>query len=311
MSEYPAHIEIEPHVHLVRGENRGRFPEANCLLIDDEILTLVDAGASRRQIQATLHDLGHKMQDIERVVLTHFHVDHKGIAAEIQEESNCEIICHPLAVEGVETFDGLIRMYGIAGNQYFEDWKGLMKMRLPHVLGNYKVTGTFEDRKPISCGEVDLLPLHSPGHTTDHTCIGINGLKTLLLVDIDLTRFGPWYGNAVSDIQEFKSSIQRIIDLEPSVGISSHRINPITDDLSSELQRYLSIIDEREKRVLDNIAKGCNTLEQLASVPTIYPRIPYDLYMVFETFMLQKHIELSKKNGDITEKNGILFIEKR
>jgi hypothetical protein len=136
-------------------------------------------------------------------------------------------------------------------------------------------------------------------------------LKTLLLVDIDLTRFGPWYGNAVSDIQEFKSSIQRIIDLEPRVGISSHRINPITDDLRSELQRYLSIIDEREERVLDNIAKGHNTLEKLAAVPTIYPRIPYELYMVFETFMLQKHIDVLKKNGDIVEKNGIVSIEKR
>ena len=40
MSDYPAHVEIEPHVHLIRGENNARFPEANSLLIDDEVLTL-------------------------------------------------------------------------------------------------------------------------------------------------------------------------------------------------------------------------------------------------------------------------------
>ena len=311
MTDYPAHIEIEPKVHLIRGENRGRFPEANCLLIDDEILTLVDAGASRKQILSTLQDLEHTMEDIDRIVLTHFHVDHKGLAAEIQEQSKCELICHVLAEPGVRSFDGLISMYGIAGNRYFDDWKGLMKKRLPHVMGEYNVTGTFKEGETISCGEVNLIPLHAPGHTTDHTCFGINGLKTLLLVDIDLTRFGPWYGNAVSDIEDFKASIRKIIELEPSVGISSHRINPISEGLTSELERYVAIIDEREQRVIDNIAKGYNTIAKLASVPTIYPRIPYELYMAFENFMLEKHIDLLKQKGIVSEQEGLLAIEKK
>ena len=41
MENYPIHIEIQPRVHLIRGPNNARFPEANTLLIDDEILTLV------------------------------------------------------------------------------------------------------------------------------------------------------------------------------------------------------------------------------------------------------------------------------
>ncbi|MHA2047881.1 MAG: hypothetical protein ACW99G_24115 [Candidatus Thorarchaeota archaeon] len=72
MSEYPAHLEIEPHVHLVRGENRARFPEANSLLIDDEVLTLVDAGSSMHNLEITLKDLDYQVDDVERVILTHF-----------------------------------------------------------------------------------------------------------------------------------------------------------------------------------------------------------------------------------------------
>ncbi len=310
MSEYPIHIEIEPHVHLIRGENRGRFPQANCLLIDDEVLTLVDAGASYRNITQTLRDLNHEVADVNRIVLTHFHVDHKGLAAEIQRASDCEIICHPLAEPGVRSFEGLVEMYGIADNPYFDDWKALMESRLPHIMGEFNVTSFFKDRKAISCGAVDLIPIHTPGHTTDHTCFGINGLDTILLVDIDLTRFGPWYGNAVSDIEEFRKSVQEIIDLNPQTGISSHRLNPIREELNSELHRYLSIFDQREKRILDNIKSGIDSIEDLAEVPTIYPRIPFDLYKVFEVFMLEKHIELLKKNGVISETDGKYSVER-
>ncbi|MBE0527564.1 MAG: MBL fold metallo-hydrolase, partial [Candidatus Thorarchaeota archaeon] len=73
MSDYPAHIEIEPRVHLIRGQNEARFPEANTLLIDDEILTLVDAGSNPEQVFLTLRDLGHQPEDLERIVLTHYH----------------------------------------------------------------------------------------------------------------------------------------------------------------------------------------------------------------------------------------------
>lgn len=310
MSEYPAHIEIAPHVHLVRGENRARFPEANSLLIDDEILTLVDAGSSMENLEITLRDLGHQVADIEQIILTHFHIDHKGHASHIQELTNCEIICHPLAETGVKTFEGMVEFYGIGGHKYYDDWRALIDWRFKHVIASYKVTGNFADGKPIDCGETELIPIHLPGHTIDHTCFGVNGMETILLVDIDLTRFGPWYGNKVSDIEEFKASVQRVIDLEPKTGISSHLMNPVTEGLDERLQTYLSIFDMREKWVIENISQGLNTIEKLSKKPTIYPRIPLDAYLVFEQFMLEKHIEILIKKGQVREEEGHFAIEK-
>ncbi len=311
MSDYPAYLEIEPHVYLVRGENNARFPEANSLLIDDEILTLVDAGSSMRSLETSLKDLGHEVSDIERIVLTHFHIDHKGHAAEIQKIADCEVICHTMAETGVKTFEGMVEFYGIGGHQYFEDWRKLLAGRFDYVITSYEVTGTFEDGKPIDCGETELIPIHLPGHTIDHTCFGINGLETILLVDIDLTRFGPWYGNAVSDIDDFKKSVQRIIDLKPKVGISSHLIDPVSEDLDERLKTYYSIFDSREERILENISRGIDTLDKLTHNPTIYPRIPRPAYLVFEQFMLDKHLDVLLKNDRITEEDGVYLIEKR
>ena len=311
MSDYPVHLEIEPRVHLVRGENNARFPEANSLLVDDELLTLVDAGSSMTSLEITLRDLGHELSDIDQIILTHFHIDHKGHADEIQKVADCEVICHSLAEHGVKTFEGMVEFYGIGGHRYYDSWKQLLERRFGYVITSYEVTGTFEEGKSIDCGNTELIPIHLPGHTIDHTCFGINGLETILLVDIDLTHFGPWYGNKVSDIEEFKTSIQRVIDLQPKIGISSHLVDPVTEGLDSRLRRYLTIFDERENRIIENIANGINTLERLTHKPTIYPRIPLPAYLVFEQFMLEKHLELLMRNNRVSEEGGRYFIEKR
>ena len=311
MSDYPTHIEILQDVHLIRGENRARFPQANSLLIDDEIRTLIDAGTSMKNIKSTLSDLNLSLKDIDRIILTHFHIDHKGHAAEIQEIAECELLCHPLAVKGVKTFDGMVEYYGIAGNRYYNSWRTLLDTKFKHVNVDYNVTGTFNENKEIDCGATKLIPLHLPGHTIDHTCFGINDYQTFFLVDIDLTRFGPWYGNKVSDIEDFKESVEKVIELEPTTGISSHLINPVTEGLDKRLKEYRAIFDEREARVIENIERGINTIEGLAKQPTIYPRIPMDAYYVFEIFMLEKHIELLVRNEVVSVEDGILSIQKR
>ena len=208
MSDYPVHIQIQPKVHLIRGANHARFPEANSLLVDDEILTLVDAGSNLEHIEKTVKDLGHELVDIDRIVLSHFHLDHKGLSEVIRGKAECEVLCHPLADKGVNTFSGMAEYYGIESHEYYEDWKTFLLEMRPYLLADYKVTGHFSDGRPIDCGETELIPIHTPGHTADHTVFGINGFDSLLLVDIDLTRFGPWYGNDVSDLEQFKESIR-------------------------------------------------------------------------------------------------------
>ncbi len=310
MSDYPIHIEIQNRVHLIRGTNRSRFPEANCLLVDDEILTLVDAGANRDHIIRTLTDLGHRPEDIDRIILTHFHVDHKGHAMYFHELSDCEMLCHPLAEKGIMTFEGFLEFYGIKGHKNYEDWMRLIHKRLPFVLFDYVVTGHFENMRPIDCGNTTLIPIYSPGHTHDHTCFAINDTSTIFLVDIDLTRFGPWYGNLVSDISQFKESIDRIIAYNPRCGISSHLLHPTTDGLISRLEQYRAIIDERDARILKNIRAGYDTVEKLTMHPTIYPRIPLSAYLIFEEIMVKKHIELLKQRDILIEEDGHLKIER-
>ncbi|MFW9848622.1 MAG: MBL fold metallo-hydrolase [Candidatus Thorarchaeota archaeon] len=290
-NHYPVHVEIAPNVHLVRGGNRARFPEANTLLVDENPLTLVDAGSSMDNLGRTLSDLGHSITDIEQIILTHFHIDHKGHAAEIQQQSNCDILCNPLAKKGIETIGGIIEVYGIKEHRVYEEWREYVESIMPYVFLEYEVTGTFKDRETIIVGDTQLIPIHTPGHTHDHTIVGINDLEKLLLVDIDLTRFGPWYGNVVSRISDFRESIKKVIEFNPKMGISSHLIDPVEEGLIDRIKEYSSVIETREKKILQSIKNGLNTIDKLASAPTIYPRLPYVPYIIFEEYMLLKHIE--------------------
>lgn len=310
MSDYPAHVEIAHRVHLIRGANEARFPEANTLLVDDEILTLVDAGSNPSQIFSTLRDLGHEPKDLDRIILTHYHADHKGYAAYLRRISECEVLCHPLAREGVERFQTMMKFIGLDNPEIKGHWLNLLTSRLPHVKDDYIVDATFQDDRPIDCGEVQLIPLHSPGHTHDHTCFGINGLEKILLVDIDLTEFGPWYGNTVSNLGDFKRSIAHIIQLQPEMGVSSHLLDPVTDDLEEQLKWYMAFFEKRDDEILKHIANGKDTIKELAQIPIIYPRIPHPVYHVFEEFMIDKHIELLTKNDRVTLEDGHLQVLK-
>ncbi|MCW3814154.1 MBL fold metallo-hydrolase [Micromonospora sp. DR5-3] len=66
------------------------------LWLDDDGVTLVDTGpaGSGPAIEASLRDLGLGRADLRRVVLTHFHDDHAGAAAEVAAWGDVEVVAH-------------------------------------------------------------------------------------------------------------------------------------------------------------------------------------------------------------------------
>jgi glyoxylase-like metal-dependent hydrolase (beta-lactamase superfamily II) len=67
----------------------------NCYLIEDEPLTLLDAGpnsaTSLTALEAALGEYGHRVQDLERIVVTHQHIDHIGLLDILAKRSGAEV----------------------------------------------------------------------------------------------------------------------------------------------------------------------------------------------------------------------------
>jgi len=80
----------------------------NVYLIEDDPLTLVDAGpnsgTSFDVLQRGLAELGHPLEDIELVLLTHQHIDHLGLVSLVAAHSGAEVAAIEAAVPFVENF---------------------------------------------------------------------------------------------------------------------------------------------------------------------------------------------------------------
>ncbi|PRX50397.1 glyoxylase-like metal-dependent hydrolase (beta-lactamase superfamily II) [Prauserella shujinwangii] len=77
-------VEVAPGLHQVRLGTSTHLLNAYLALEDDGV-TVIDTGAvgSAADIRAALRRLGRAPGDVRRIVLTHFHADHAGSAAEI------------------------------------------------------------------------------------------------------------------------------------------------------------------------------------------------------------------------------------
>ncbi|MFI1702280.1 MBL fold metallo-hydrolase [Streptomyces bobili] len=84
-------IALLPRLHLLR------FPVGQAYLWRNaDALTLVDAGppGSGRAIADAVTALGHDPAAVRRVVLTHFHEDHAGGAAELADLTGAQVLAH-------------------------------------------------------------------------------------------------------------------------------------------------------------------------------------------------------------------------
>jgi glyoxylase-like metal-dependent hydrolase (beta-lactamase superfamily II) len=67
----------------------------NCWLIEDDPLTLVDtgpnSGKSLDELTRALADHGRRIEDLERIVITHQHADHEGLVSILARRSGAEV----------------------------------------------------------------------------------------------------------------------------------------------------------------------------------------------------------------------------
>jgi glyoxylase-like metal-dependent hydrolase (beta-lactamase superfamily II) len=84
-----------PEVHCLAIPTPFAVGRVNCYLIDDEPLTLVDAGpnsaTSLTTMEAMLEAHGRQVEDLRRIVVTHQHIDHIGLVQILATRSGAEV----------------------------------------------------------------------------------------------------------------------------------------------------------------------------------------------------------------------------
>ena len=168
----------------------------NCYLIDDDPLTLVDAGpnsgSSLDELQRQLGALGHAIEDLELIVITHQHIDHIGLVDIVASHSGAEVAAIDKLVPFVESYresaaaddafaTGLMLRHGIS-----EDVAtALQSVSLAFRAWGAKahVTRVLEDGDAIELRDRRLEVAFRPGHSATDTVFLDPGRRILLGAD--------------------------------------------------------------------------------------------------------------------------------
>lgn len=82
-------------VHCLAIPTPFAVGRVNCYLIEDEPLTLLDAGpnsgTSLTALEVALGEHGRRVEDLERIVVTHQHIDHIGLLDILAKRSGAEV----------------------------------------------------------------------------------------------------------------------------------------------------------------------------------------------------------------------------
>lgn len=123
-------------------------------------------------------------------------------------------------------------------------------------------------------GDATLRAVHAPGHTADHMVFLETGSSALFTGDAVLGRGTSVIDPPEGDMAAYMRSLLLLASLRPRVIYPGH--GPAVWSGSTKLREYVDHRRDRERAVLDGLADGPNTAEEL--VPRIYHEYPQELY---------------------------------
>jgi glyoxylase-like metal-dependent hydrolase (beta-lactamase superfamily II) len=285
----------------------------NAYLLPGPPVTLVDCGPKTDEAREVLEDgltrAGCRLSDIERLVLTHGHTDHFGLAA-VVAAGGARVFAHPdempkltgdrSFVEPVRTLiveAGFPASVADALFAEFRAYRGHLDRTVPTDLVR------DGDRLPLADGDLEVL--HTPGHAQGHVCLWdgetlISG--DLLLEEISpnpLMEFDP-DGHRLRTLPAYLRSLRRVAALGARTAYPGHG-EPLGDPAgrAAEILRHHEERKEALARLLDTRAW---TLRELADA--WFPGLPIrSLYLGLSEVI--GHLDLLIEEGRIVaERQG-------
>ncbi len=293
-------LEVAPGVTFVEGERRGRFPYGDVLVLEGrEARVLVDTGAGEEVLAGVL-DRG----PVDVVINTHYHIDHvRGNVLAASRSPGAAFWCPEGEKEPLTSWEGFLRFTG------FDDPGLDDARRFRSGLGwaPTPVVRELVDGEVLDFGGLRATVLRLSGHTPGHTGLWFEERQVLFTADIDMSSFGPWYGDVFSSIDDYLASLERLERLAagtsgPRVVLTSHRRPLTVESFRARLPAFRARFEEREERILSMLAGvGPLTLEDLAARWPIYGRQSRVLpgLMKSERLMLAHHLERLARSGRV------------
>ena len=276
------------------GPRGGKYPDGNSLLVEgaDEIL-LIDPslGLWSRPKEA--------LPRVDRVLLSHCHEDH---IAGLPLFPDAIVHLHEDDRVGLRSLDDFLAIYGYASPAIEQTFRHSLVEQF-HYQPRPDAQGFRGERVFDLGGGVRVHAIPAPGHTRGHCVIRVEPDDALYLGDIDLSSFGPYYGDAWSCLEDFEKSLSLARELDARTWITFHHVGVIDDRTAflARLDRYVSVIRDREERLIAYLAEP-HSLDEIAAHRFVYrPSDAVSFAEPVERRSMGQHLERLCAQGRVAE----------
>lgn len=274
------------------GPRGGKYPDGNSLLVrgsEESLVVDPSLGLLPRR-----DELPH----IDRAVLSHCHEDHLA-GLFLLPNAACHV--HEADVPGLRSLDDFLAIYGFS-EPVASPWRRVLVEQF-HYAPRPDAQGFAGDAVFDLGGGVRVRAIPAPGHTRGHCVLFVEPDGALYLGDIDLSSFGPYYGDAWSSLADFERSLALVRGIDARVWITFHHVGVIDDRAAflARLDRYAAVIRDREERLVAFLAEP-RTLAEVAEHRFVYrPGDAVAFADPVERRSMAQHIDRLREQGRVQE----------
>jgi glyoxylase-like metal-dependent hydrolase (beta-lactamase superfamily II) len=274
-------------VWFIPGKNGGRYPYCHSIYIEGEGI-LIDPASDRKRLKQLRDNPG-----VKRIWLSHWHEDH---IMHLDLFDDLPLHISEPDAPPISDINLFMDAYDMDVEEERKHWEAALVKDFhfkPRTPSSYLV-----GEKSMAMDGVTIEIMSTPGHTPGSLSFFFREVGVLFMGDYDLSKFGPWYGDLESSIEDTISSVQRLRKIPAKAWITGHETGLFEEEPGEAWDRYLSVIERREGKLL-NFLEEPRTLEDIVGAWIVYgkPKEPKSFFEFGERVTMKKHLQRLMMQG--------------
>jgi glyoxylase-like metal-dependent hydrolase (beta-lactamase superfamily II) len=284
------------------------------VLADSTRVTLVDCGVWRADLGDNglaalirgLDQAGYELRDISRIIITHAHIDHYGLAGRLMELSGAELWMHAMTDLDCEKYRhpdtamarrrDMYADHGLSEPELGVLGYGLREW-LPYLYSVVEASKRLRGGEHLQIGGTDWEVIHTPGHSFGHICLWSQSQRVVLSGDHLLPSVTPPVmferGFEADPLRSYLASLKNIADRSPLWVLPGHG-HPFSD----AVRRIEAITRNKERRlqaVREAIEQQPRTITEIAD--RLFTRVMLDFQRNFALSETLAHVAYLRWSG--------------